>query len=75
MTEQDLWNGNFHSILLYSTLEYFLSDFKNIKEFLYHISKYIENKKINGNKVNNVLDLEGIGKATWNFISTIYNSE
>jgi len=75
MTEQDLWNGNFHSILLYSTLEYFLLDFKNIKEFLYYISKYIENKKINGNKVNNVLDLEGIGKATWNFISTIYNSE
>ena len=38
------------------------------------MTKYIENKKIKKNKANNVLDLNGIGKATWNFISAIYNS-
>jgi len=36
--------------------------------------KYIENKKIENNKANEVPDLNSIDKATWKFISTIYNS-
>lgn len=38
------------------------------------MTKYIENKKIENNKANEVLDLKGIGEAAWNFISAIYNS-
>jgi len=38
------------------------------------MAKYIENKKIDINKSNDILDLKDIGKATWNFLSAIYNS-
>lgn len=72
MTEQDSWDGNFHPISLHGTLKYLLSDSKNIKEPLRYITKYIKNKGIKPNKVNNVLDLKGIGKAAWNFISALY---
>ena len=37
------------------------------------MAKYIKNKKININKSNEVSDLKGIGEATWNFLSAIYN--
>ena len=36
------------------------SDSKNIKELLYWIAKYIENKKIDTNKSNDIPDLKGI---------------
>ena len=39
------------------------------------MAKYIKNKKINVNKSNKVSELRGIGKATWKFLSAIYNSE
>ena len=39
------------------------------------MTKYIENKKIENNKANEVPDLNSIDKAAWKFISTIYNSE
>ena len=38
------------------------------------ITNYIKNKSIESNKVNNVLDLKGIGEAAWSFISAIYES-
>ena len=39
------------------------------------MTKYIKNKKVKKNKENNVLDLNGIDEAAWNFISIFYNSE
>lgn len=39
------------------------------------MTKYIKNKKIDSSKVNKVPNLRNIGKAVWNFISAIYNSE
>jgi len=39
------------------------------------MTKYIKNKKVKKNKENNILDLNGIGEAAWNFISIFYNSE
>jgi len=74
MTEQDSWNGNFHSISLHGVLEHLLSDSKNIKKSLCHMTNYIKNKKIEQNKANNVLDLKGIDEATWKFISVFYSS-
>jgi len=41
VTEQDSWDGNFHSISLHSTLKYLSSNSKNIKEFLHRMTKYI----------------------------------
>ena len=38
------------------------------------ITKYIENKKINISKSNNVPKLRRIGESTWKLISTIYSS-
>jgi len=35
--------------------------------------KYIQNKKIDTNKSNNVADLNGISEAVWNFLSAVYN--
>ena len=39
------------------------------------MTKYIKNKSIEPSKMNNVLDLKGIGEAAWNFISAFYKSE
>jgi len=38
------------------------------------MANYIGNKKIDLSKSNNIEDLKGIGKATWKFVSAIYNS-
>jgi len=45
---------NIQPIFLYGLLEHLLSDSKNIKELLCWIAIYIENKKININKSNNI---------------------
>lgn len=55
-------------------LEYLPSDSKNIKESLCHMTKYIENKKIEQNKANNIPDLKGIDEAAWKIISAFYCS-
>ena len=38
------------------------------------MTKYIKNKSIDHNKVNNIPDLSSVGKVVWNFISAIYKS-
>ena len=62
--ELDTWNGNFHSISLHSSIKYFISNAKNIKESLHHMMKYILNKKVENGKVNNINDFKSIDKAT-----------
>ena len=37
------------------------------------MAKYIENKNIDINKFNNILELKDIGKAAWKFLSAIYS--
>ena len=37
------------------------------------MAKYIENKKIDVNKSNDVPELEGVDKAAWKLLSAIYN--
>ena len=36
--------------------------------------KYISGKSIDGDKANEIEDLKSMGKAMWEFISTIYES-
>ena len=62
-TEPDLWDSNFRHISLHILLEHLPSDARYIKTSLVCIAKYIENKKINFSKVNEVKDLQEIGKA------------
>jgi len=72
--EPKLWDGNFHPISLYRSLEHLASDAENIKKSLAYIATYIKNKKIEMTKSNDIKDFEGIGKATWELISFIYES-
>ena len=71
-TEPKLWNGSFYSISLHSSMEYLASDSKNIKDFLNFMAKYISNKQVDSSKFNDLEDFHGIGKAVWNFISSVY---
>jgi len=50
-------------------------DAKNIRESLYHMTKYILNKKVESSKANKVNNLKGIGKVVWGFILALYESE
>jgi len=47
---------------------------KNIKESLRRMQIFILNKTIEGNKANDIKDLEGVSKAAWGFISALYKS-
>ena len=66
------WDSNFHAISLYRFIEHLASDIKNIKDSLIRMCKYILGKAIEDNKANSIKDLEGINKATWEFISSLY---
>jgi len=68
------WDGNFHAILLHGSMEHLASNAKNIKESLCHMQKHILNKVIDGDKANDIKNLEGIGEVAWGFISTLYKS-
>jgi len=55
-------------------MEYLASDIKNIKNSLIRMHKYILDKAIEGDKINSVKDLEGIRKAAWEFILSLYEA-
>ena len=74
-TEPELWSGSFHPISLHGSIEHFASDAKNIKVSLNFLAKYIQGKQVNGNKVNDLNDFDGMGDAIWNFISSVYASK
>jgi len=74
-TEPDLWDGNFHPISLYGSIEYLDSDSKSIKDSLNFMAKYIANKQVDPAKSNNLEDFNGIGEAIWNLISSVYQSK
>ena len=38
------------------------------------MANYIRNKKIEENKINDIMDLKEIGEAVWNFIASLYDS-
>ena len=42
--ELELWDGNFHPILLYGSIEHLVSNTKNIKDSLTFMAKYMRNK-------------------------------
>jgi len=55
-------------------MEHLASDVLNIKESLIRMKKFIAGKSINSNKANNIKDLKSMGKAIWEFITTVYES-
>ena len=68
------WDGHFRAVSLHGSIEHLASNALNIKESLTRIQKYIAGKFIDGNKANDVKDLNSMGKAIWEFISTVYES-
>ena len=73
--ELELWSSSFHPITLHGSIEHFASDAKNIKISLNFLAKFIQGKQVNGNKVNDLNDFNGMGDAIWNFISSVYASK
>ena len=74
-TEPELWSGSFHPISLHGSIKHFASDTKSIKVTLNFLAKYIQGKQVDGNKVNDLSDFDGMGDAIWNFISSVYGSK
>ena len=72
--DPDSWDGNFHAVSLHSSMEHLALDVLNIKESLSRMHKYILGKSIKNSGANDVEDFKGMGKAMWEFISTIYDS-
>jgi len=70
--DPEFWDSNFQVILLCGSIEHLVSDIMNIKKFLIRMWKYIISKSIEGDKANNIKDLEGIGKVAWEFILSLY---
>jgi len=74
-TEPELWSGSFHPVSLHGSIEHLASDAKNVKVTLNFLAKYIQGKQVDGNKVNDLEDFDGIGDSIWNFISAVYASK
>ena len=73
------WDGKFHAVSLYRSIEHLVSDIKNIKYFLCRIERYIKGKFIIDSNANDIKDLDGIGLvvyslAVWKFLSAVYDS-
>ena len=60
--DPESWDGEFHAVSLYRSMEHLASDVKNIKESLCRMENYIKDKSINSNP-NDVKDLNSMGKA------------
>ena len=73
-TDPDLWSGDFRPISLHGSVEHIASDAKNIRESLNFMAKYIKGKQSDDNNINELKDLDGMGDAIWNFISSVYES-
>ena len=74
-TEPELWSGSFHPVSLHGSIEHLASDAKNVKASLNILAKYIQGKQVDGNKVNDLEDFDGMGDSIWNFLSSVYTSK
>ena len=72
--DPDSWDGNFHAVSLYGAMVHMPSDMLNFKESLSRMRKCMLGKAIESNGANDIEDLNGMGKALWEFISAIYDS-
>ena len=72
--EPELWSGSFYLISLHGSMEQIASDTKSIKDSLNFMARYINNKKVNPLKANDLLDFNSIGGSIWNFISAVYQA-
>ena len=62
-TEPELWSGSFHPVSLHGSIEHLASDAKNVKASLNILAKYIHGKQVDGNRVNDLEDFDGMGDS------------
>ena len=74
LMEPELWDGNFHPIFLHRSIEHIVLDFKNIRDSLNFMARYISNKQVDSLRLNDLEDFNSIGKEIWNFISLVYQA-
>ena len=74
-TEPELWSGSFHPISLHGSIKHFALDSKNIKVSLNFLTKYMKNKQVLGDKVDELVNFNSMGDAIWNFISSVYEAK
>jgi len=55
-------------------MKHLASNIKNIKDSLHRMQKYILGKVIDGDRANDIKDLEDVSKAAWRFIMALYKS-
>ena len=63
LMEPELWDSNFHPISLYGSIEHIVLDFKNIRDSLNFMARYISNKQVDSSKSNDLEDFNGISEA------------
>ena len=73
-TEPKAWNGEAYSLSIFGTIEFLEINAENIYISLLCIADFIRKKKVQLGSFNNISQLKGFGKATWNLISSIYES-
>jgi len=56
-------------------LEHLSIDVSNIKASLLYMADYVRSKKVKHKSINNIFDLNRLGKAVQLFISSIHKSE
>ena len=61
--EPELWDGNFYTISFYGSIEHIVLDFKNIRDSLNFMARYISNKQVDSLRLNDLEDFNGIGEA------------
>jgi len=66
--DPDSWDGNFHTVSFYGATEHMPSDMLNFKESLSRMHKYMLDKAIKSDSANDIEDLNGMGKALWEFV-------
>jgi len=61
--DPESWDRDFRAISLHGSIKHLVLDIKNIKDLLLRMQNYILSKSIEGNKANDIKDLEGVSKA------------
>jgi len=73
-TKANTWDGEAHPISIFGHMEFLEIDSKKILISLLQIADYIRVRKVKQGKILDITELQGFGKAEWNFISSIYEA-
>ena len=73
-TNQNSWNSQINSILIFGTEELKIIDINNIKLSLHWITDFIKNCSLKNNRKEDILCLKSFGQATYSLVSDMFES-